>query len=174
VNKSKILVRNAISKEFQEIGSLLVNVYSKLDGFPTPIDQPKYYESLKNIGEFTKTPGTELLVAVNVENQLMGAVLYFRFMKYYGSGGEAPKIKNASGFRLLAVDFKFRDRGVGRLLINKCIQKTKEQGNEKLIIHSTKSMEIAWEMYEKIGFKRVEELDFLQRDYPVYGFKLTV
>jgi len=33
-------------------------------------------------------------------------------------------------------------------------------------------MQIAWSMYEKLGFKRGEDLDFKQSDLQVYGFRL--
>ena len=31
-----------------------------------------------------------------------------------------------------------------------------------MIIHTTMAMQTAWKMYEQIGFKRSEDLDFMQ------------
>jgi N-acetylglutamate synthase-like GNAT family acetyltransferase len=95
-------------------------------------------------------------------------------MQYYGSGGTATQEKNAAGFRLLAVDPKARGLGIGKLLTIACINKAKESGISQLIIHSTKAMQTAWKMYESIGFKRSEDLDFMQGELPVFGFRLAL
>ena len=167
-------IRLAREKEFQSIGKLLVKVYSKLKGFPSQNEQPEYYQLLLNIGEVTEKPHTELVVALNEEKQIMGAVVYFSDMSYYGSGGTATQEKNASGFRLLAVDPKFRGMGVGKRLTVACIEKAKKDNNRELIIHSTEFMKVAWAMYEKLGFKRSKDLDFMQQNLPVYGFRLKL
>ncbi|HMI07614.1 MAG TPA: GNAT family N-acetyltransferase [Flavobacterium sp.] len=93
-------------------------------------------------------------------------------MQYYGSGGIATQAQNASGFRLLAVDLLARGYGIGKLLTNECIKKAKDKKHGQLIIHSTKSMQTAWKMYENLGFKRSEDLDFIQGELPVFGFRL--
>jgi GNAT superfamily N-acetyltransferase len=167
-------IRNAKPEEFNRIGNLMVNVYSQLDGFPKKTDQPKYYSMLANIGEQTLKPDTQLLAAISDKGTIGGVVVYFSDMKYYGSGGSATSIINASGFRLLAVDESLRGQGIGKLLSMECINKAKEGCNNQIIIHSTKSMNIAWRMYEKLGFVRSKDLDFMQGKLPVFGFRLLL
>lgn len=172
VNKN-YMIRNANPNEFETIGKLLVQVYSQLEGFPKESEQPNYYKILSNIGELTIKPETQLLVAVCGE-KIAGAVVYFSDMQYYGSGGTATKEKNASGFRLLAVDPSTRGQGIGKLLVMDCIEKAKDRGHHQMIIHSTKAMKTAWEIYENLGFKRSEDLDFMQGELPVFGFRLLL
>lgn len=167
-------VRNATTEEFEEVGKLMIRVYSQLEGFPTQSEQPEYYKMLANIGEITKKPSTELLIAISSEKKIAGAVVYFSDMSSYGSGGTATQEKNASGFRLLAVDHDARGHGIGKLLINECIEKAKSENQEQVIIHSTKFMQVAWKMYEKLGFERSEDLDFMQGNLPVFGFRLKL
>lgn len=167
------VIRNAEPSEFLPIGNLMVAVYSQLDGFPKPSEQPAYYEMLLNIGDFTHKPETELLVAI-ADDQILGAVVYFNDLQYYGSGGTATKEKNAAGFRLLAVDPATRGMGIGKFLVEACIKKAKENHLSQVIIHSTKAMQTAWTMYEKLGFERSEDLDFLQGTLPVFGFRLKI
>lgn len=164
-------VRNAFPEEFDEIGRKLVVVYSQLDGFPKETEQPEYYKMLANIGELTKRPETELLVAVKASGEIAGSVVYFSDMQYYGSGGTATLETNASGFRLLGVDPAFRGKGVGKLLTLECLRRAKEKQNFQVIIHTTKAMQTAWKMYERIGFRRSEDLDFMQGELPVFGFR---
>ena len=158
--------------QYKRIGELMVRVYSQLAGFPNPDEQPAYYDMLANIGNLAGLPKTKLLVATTPEGKIVGAVVYFGDMKYYGSGGSATHEINAAGFRLLAVDHHHRGQGIGRLLTSTCIEAAKKEGQEQVIIHSTKAMQVAWKMYEKMGFERSPDLDFKQESLPVYGFRL--
>lgn len=169
--KENFTVRNASPDEFEEIGRKLVVVYSQLEGFPKETEQPEYYKMLANIGELTRKPETELLVAVTTNGEIAGSVVYFSDMQYYGSGGTATQEKNASGFRLLGVDPAFRGKGVGKLLTLECIRRAKEKQNKQVIIHTTMAMQTAWKMYEGIRFNRSEDLDFMQGELPVFGFR---
>ncbi len=173
-SRPSFTIRNARESEFKKIGKLMVEVYSSLEGFPKPSEQPAYYDTLANIGGFTKKPNTQLLVAISHEGNLLGAVLYFDDMQYYGSGGTATQEKNASGFRLLAVSPSARGLGVGKALSETCIKKAKSFGNHHLIIHTTDYMKIAWKIYENLGFIRYSDLDFKQGDLKVYGFRLKL
>lgn len=172
MNNSEHHIREAQPNEFDEVGVLMVNVYSQLEGFPKKEEQPNYYKTLANVGDFTLMPKVKLLVAKSLLNTIDGAVVYFGNMQYYGSGGTATNEKNAAGFRLLAVSQTARGKGIGKLLTNYCIELAKKEKQQQLIIHSTKAMEIAWGMYEKLGFKRSEDLDFMQAELQVYGFRL--
>ena len=169
-----LTIRDVAPSEFETLGALMVRVYSGLEGFPTPSEQPKYYELLANVGRFTERPGARVLVAVTTAGDLAGGVVYFGDMAHYGSGGIAAAIENASGIRLLGVDPGFRNAGAGKALTNACIQFAREQGHAEVILHTTAAMRVAWTMYERLGFVRAEELDFLQEGYPVYGFRLRL
>jgi GNAT superfamily N-acetyltransferase len=168
------IVRNAKASEFDVTGKLMVKVYSGLEGFPKETEQPAYYNILANIGEFINKPGTEILIAISCDKMITGAVVYFSDMKQYGSGGAATKEENASGFRFLAVDPLYRGQGIGKLLIDECIRRARMKNHAQLIIHSTMYMQTAWKMYENTGFVRSEDLDFMQGELPVFGFRLML
>ena len=174
MNTTEMVIRNARPEEYAKVGELMVTVYSALEGFPKPEAQPAYYQLLRNVGQLTSKPGTEILVASDENDHLLGAVVYFNEMRYYGSGGTATQEKNAAGFRLLAVNPLSRGRGVGRLLTEACITKARTSGSSQLIIHTTRSMMIAWKMYESLGFRRSPDLDFRQQDLEVFGFRLPL
>jgi N-acetylglutamate synthase-like GNAT family acetyltransferase len=171
---TKVEIRNALESEYSLIGQLMVRVYSQLEGFPKETEQPAYYTLLLNVGELTKKPGTELIIAINSYNQILGAVVNFSDMKYYGSGGTATQEENSGGFRLLAVENSARGKGIGKSLTLACIERAKKKNLNQVIIHSTKAMNTAWNMYEQIGFERSEDLDFMQGSLPVYGFRFKL
>jgi GNAT superfamily N-acetyltransferase len=167
-----ITIRNARPDEFEVLGQLMVRVYSKLDGFPGAAIIPEYYRMLANIGEMTHRPGAELLVAVSPDEKITGGLVYFKEMKSYGAGGSATLETNAAAFRLLAVDAEYQGKGIGKLLVKECINKTKALGLAQLILHTTESMKTAWKMYEGLGFTRAADLDFEQSNLKVFGFRL--
>jgi len=171
-NDYNYTIRKAKTSEFERIGELLIEVYSTLDGFPKKEEQPQYYEMLKNVGQLTQNKAIEIFVAVSKLGHIGGGIVYFNDMKDYGSGGSATQEKNASGFRLLGVDPKTRGLGIGKLLTQYCIEKGKQSGSETMVIHTTNAMKLAWGMYERLGFKRASDLDFIQGNLPVFGFRL--
>lgn len=101
--KKTLEIREILPGEYQALGQLMVAVYSGLEGFPTPTEQPAYYEMLANIGKFNEQADTKVLVAVSANGAILGGLVYFSDMARYGAGGIAGLEKNASGFRLLGV-----------------------------------------------------------------------
>ncbi len=164
-------IRDLRAEEFEPLGRLMVAVYAALDGFPKPDEQPRYYEMLANIGRFTERKHARVLVAHTATDELAGGVVYFGDMAEYGSGGSATRITNASGIRLLAVDPRFRGMGVGKALTEACVRLAQEQGRAEVVLHTTHAMHVAWAMYEKLGFVRAPDLDFMQETLQVYGFR---
>lgn len=167
-------IRLAQVSEYTAIGQLMVQVYSQLEGFPKQDEQPAYYHKLANIGELAEQPGVDLLAALDAEGRIGGAVLYFHDITQYGAQGVADNEEGAGGFRLLAVDPITRGQGLGKELTNACLDLARETGKKQVVIHSTKAMQVAWGMYEKLGFVRAEDLDFEQEGFPVYGFRLVL
>lgn len=170
----KLIIREIARSEYDALGQLMVAVYANLAGFPSPSEQPDYYKMLARIGTFNERPQTCVLVALSQQGELLGGVVYFGDMAQYGSGGSAPLEKNASGIRLLAVDPRSRGAGVGKALTNACIQMARDRGHHQVILHTTQSMQVAWSMYDKLGFRRSPDLDFTQESLPVFGFRLDL
>lgn len=171
---SDLLIRDLQPDEATVLGTLMVGVYGDLEGFPTAGQQPEYYRRLANIGDYAAQPGARVLVAVSRAGQLLGGVVYFGDMRQYGAGGAAVRVPNASGMRLLAVAPEARGRGVGKALTAACIELARQAGHGRVILHSTRAMQVAWDMYERMGFQRASGLDFLWGDLPVYGFDLDL
>jgi GNAT superfamily N-acetyltransferase len=169
-----LTIRDVRPDEFEALGRMMVEVYSNLDGFPKPAAQPHYYRMLADIGRLGEKPSTHVLVAVSGDAQLVGGIVYFDDMAQYGSGGTATSVKDAAGIRLLGVDPKFRGSGAGKALALACIERAREQGRSQVILHTTAAMTVAWTLYGKLGFMRSEDLDFLQDDLPVFGFRLQL
>lgn len=170
----QLSIRDLRQSEFKALGRLMVAAYSSLEGFPTPEEQPHYYEMLADIGRFAGKKDARVLVATSADGELVGGVVYFGDMAEYGSGGIATTIGNASGIRLLGIAPRFRGIGAGKALTRACIDLARERGHSQVILHTTQAMRIAWGLYERLGFTRSEDLDFLQDGLPVFGFRLRL
>lgn len=168
------VIRDLRDDEAAAFGRLLVEVYSALEGFPSREEQPDYYALLADAARFLDRPGVRILVAAAPDGALMGGVIYFADMAQYGSGGSATQEKNASGIRLLAVDPAVRGAGIGRALTLACVDLARAAAHAHVVLHTTAAMRQAWAMYERMGFRRAEDLDFLQQGFPVYGFRLPL
>jgi ribosomal protein S18 acetylase RimI-like enzyme len=168
-----LIIRDARPSEYGSLGRLLASSYSALEGFPGPAEQPQYYEKLMHIGDFASLPGVRLFVAIRLD-ELIGGVVYVGNMAEYGSDGVATQVLGAAGMRLLAVDPKHRGIGAGSALARACIDAARAQGRSQMILHTTAAMQIAWHMYERLGFRRAREFDFLLGRLPVFGFRLRL
>jgi GNAT superfamily N-acetyltransferase len=172
-DRAAYAIRDAAPGEYEALGQLMIRVYTALDGFPKPSEQPRYYDMLANIGAMAQKPGARLLAAIGGD-RLLGGVVYLADMAEYGSGGTATREKDAAGFRLLAVDPDARGLGVGRALIQACLDLAMAAERRCVVIHTTKAMRVAWGIYESMGFRRAEDLDFMQGDLEVFGFRLML
>jgi ribosomal protein S18 acetylase RimI-like enzyme len=108
------------------------------------------------------------------DRQLLGCVDFISDMQHYGSGGSAPTVTDAAGIRLLAVRPECRSMGIGKALTAFCIERARELRKSRVILHTTRAMETAWRMYERMGFERCHTIDFRQRDLEVFGFSLRL
>jgi ribosomal protein S18 acetylase RimI-like enzyme len=127
---------------------------------------------LANAGRLNEEKYFKVRVAETADEQIAGGIVYCSNMAKYGSGGTAIQDKHASGIRLLCVDPRFRRLGVGRTLTNACIAFARQDGQQQVILHTTQMMQVAWNLYQKMGFERSPDLDFCADDIDVFGFRL--
>ncbi len=62
--------------------------------------------------------------------------------------------------RLLAVAPAARGQGIGAALVRECLQRARQAGATALTLHTTDLMQVAMQMYERMGFVRAPDLDF--------------
>jgi GNAT superfamily N-acetyltransferase len=141
---------------------------------PRIIDQPEYYARLRDVRARASNPAITVYVALSGAGDLLGSVDFIHSMDQYGSGGRATTVADAAGIRLLAVANAHRGSGTGKRLTGVCIERASAMGKSQVILHTTRAMATAWSMYERLGFVRSEDLDFMQRDLEVYGFRLRL
>ncbi len=167
-------IRQARPEEYSRLGQLTVDAYASLPGMPTPEDQAEYYKMLLDVAKRAGNPAISILAAVSDAGDLLGSVDFIADMKQYGSGGTARDVPEAAGVRLLAVRDECRGKGIGKALTRFCIDRALDLGRSRVILHTTRAMETAWAMYERLGFRRFPEIDFKQGTLDVFGFGLDL
>ncbi|MEH7445216.1 GNAT family N-acetyltransferase [Bacillus sp. JJ1122] len=102
--------------------------------------------------------GAELLIAEE-GGRILGSVALFpaKTDAYQGY----VKAQDYPEIRMLAIMPDARKRGVGSALIKDCIARSRGRNAKYIGLHTGEFMTGAMRLYEKIGFHRVCELDFV-------------
>jgi GNAT superfamily N-acetyltransferase len=169
-----VVIRPARPEELPTLGNLVADAYAALPNMPSPDEQPGYYAMVRDAPARVRIPGYRILAAVTPSGDLVGSADFIEEMAHYGSGGSAPKRADAAGIRLLAVAPTARGQGIGKALTRDCISRARGLGRAAVVLHTTRAMETAWRMYEKLGFRRSPDLDFRQGALEVFGFELPL
>jgi GNAT superfamily N-acetyltransferase len=169
-----LTIRPARPEEYEALGRMLVAAYAALPGMPSPAEQPDYYAMLADVAARAARPALTVLVAADAGGKLLGSIDFIDDMTQYGSGGSASTVTDAAGVRLLAVEDAARGKGVGKALTLFCIDRARELGKHRLVLHTTRVMQAAWTMYEALGFVRFPDIDFRQGNLDVFGFRLNL
>jgi ribosomal protein S18 acetylase RimI-like enzyme len=163
------LIRPARPEEYGPLGELTVAAYHSIPDVTS--NQDVYDRQLRDVA--TRAEVSCVLVAVGLGDELLGGVTYVR-------GPDDPYseelAEGEAGMRMLAVDPVCRGRGIGRALTQACLDRAREAGRERLVLHTGAWMPAAIRLYERIGFVRVPEIDFTPApgiDLIGYVFNLT-
>ena len=138
--------------EFARVGELVVEAYEVID----PIGLGEYADELRDVAG--RAAGAEVLVAVDDDGTLLGAVTYV-------PGPESPSAEfadaDAAGIRMLAVGPKAQGRGVGKALVESCIERARSAGKAQIVLHTTDWMTTAHRIYGRLGFVRDPSIDWM-------------
>ncbi len=102
-----------------------------------------------------------------VDERLVGSIAFYRDVVLEG-WSNLPS--GWAGFRALVVHPDARGRGVGRLLVERCVMRAHEVGAPALGIHTIDLLDDAVRLYERLGFVRCPEFDLpAAHVFPVPG-----
>ncbi len=145
-----VVVRPVEPQEYGAVGDVTVAAYGRIAGY-SPSEG--YETELRDVAGRAET--AEVIVAVDGAGRVVGGVT---FVADFGPLAEFEGT-DESGMRMLAVDPAAQGRGVGRLLAQACIDRAREDGRARLVLHTTRAMTAAHRLYRGLGFRRVPERD---------------
>jgi predicted N-acetyltransferase YhbS len=152
MSQAEALIRRAAPDEISEIEAVCAAAYAEFRSeVPLSIFEG-YIDDLHRLSDHWDE--AEVLVA-EVGGRIAGSVLFYADASTEGLG--LPR--GWSGFRKLAVHSRNRGRGVGRDLIQACIDRARGRHAPTIGIHTASFMHAARRVYEQIGFRRCAEFD---------------
>jgi len=152
---SVLTIRPVAPDEFDALGELTVAAYRLVPGGAT---SPGYEKTLRDVA--TRAAHAVVLVAVDADGgALLGGVTYVpgpgRFAEFEG--------EDEAGIRMLAVAPAAQRGGVGRRLVEACIDRARASRKARIVLHTTEAMAPAQALYRSLGFERSPSRD-LQAD----------
>jgi GNAT superfamily N-acetyltransferase len=123
-----------------------------LDG-PFQLSWARYLAEMADAGR--RAAEGVLLVAVDKGGRVVGTVTLY----LAATPSSMQWRPDDAMFRLLAVDPAARGRGVGRALVQACLDRARAAGKRRMTLHTTEWMAVARAMYERAGFRREPEGD---------------
>lgn len=161
-------IREVRPDEWDALGDVTLAAYTALPG--AHLDNG-YADELRDVG--ARAAGAEVLVAVTTvgDRRVVGGVTYVP-----GPGPYAELVEEGeAGFRHLAVAPDCEGSGVGRRLVEACIERARAAGRSRLVLHTTPWMTRAQELYQRLGFERAPELDWVPvPTVPLLGYALDL
>jgi ribosomal protein S18 acetylase RimI-like enzyme len=143
-------IRPVLAEELPEVGQLTAAAYIG-DGLLDASDD--YVQQLADTARRARE--AEVWVAV-AERRLLGSVTFVQ----PGSPYREIAHDDEGEFRMLAVSPAARGRGVGRALVELCLNRARELGYAGVRMSSMDTMTSAHRVYERLGFVRSPEDDW--------------
>jgi predicted N-acetyltransferase YhbS len=113
----------------------------------------------------------EVLVAERDE-RIVGTITFYADVRHEG-WSNLPA--GWAGFRALAVPPRIRGAGIGKALVQHCIEQTRNAGAETLGIHTIALLTDAVRLYQRLGFVRCPEFDLQAADvFPSENSEMVV
>lgn len=166
-DSTSIVLSDATSEELDEAAKVMVRAYEEYAPQLPPGMWKEYRKDIQDVRG--RLPDSELVVAKH-DGTIVGAVTY-----YPRRNDPEGRPTDHSGVRLLAVAPSSRGKGIGRLLTEECIARSRENGAASLLLHNMEMMSVAAGLYERMGFVRVPDLDHhIRSDSIVKAYRLTL
>ena len=145
---SEPVIRQARDDEYDVVSSLIVDAYAEYAAHMSPDAWSSFANEIANVRG--RRDDAELFVAEQ-DGRLVGSVTMF-------SGWRGAQ-EGTAGVRLLSVLPEQRGAGVGRALMEHCVQRARDEGKHRLVLTTTQEMGVLRELTERMGFQRDPGLD---------------
>jgi GNAT superfamily N-acetyltransferase len=160
-------IRPVRPEEYEEAGRVTRLAYEEFND-PGDDDWEDYLRRVADVSG--RAPLMPVLVAAEEDRILGSATLEV------GDGiGDDPLEPGTANLRMLGVDPGARGRGVGRALVEACIEWTRDAGLDAITLHTTALMTAAHQLYASMGFVRDTARDWdVTPTFTLYAYRLNL
>ena len=165
-------IRGAGASDRAAIEAVTLSAYEQYGVVMTPALWVRYRENI--VATLAAAPPGSQIVAEE-DGRIVGSVLLYPAGAELDAPGGGSITLALPEVRLLAVAPSARGQGIGTLLMDECVRRARESGAEGLTLHTTDMMRAAMRLYERLGFRRMPQLDFEPAPgVTVKGFRLDL
>jgi GNAT superfamily N-acetyltransferase len=140
-------IREARREEFETVGRVTQAAWQEY----ARVDDPVWAEYFESLGDVAAR-AARALVLVAVEDEQVVGTATVELEATIEEGGRLDQEQAA--FRMLAVEPAFRGRGIGRRLVEACIERARGAGKSVATLHTADEMVTATAIYRSLGFQR--------------------
>ena len=134
---------------------LTLNSWSRYKNALSADNWERLHRTLSNEATYRRLFTTaDAIVCASETGRLVGMV----FLVPRGNP-DAIYLSEWAQLRFLTVDPDWEDKGIGRALTLKCLERAHENGEQVVALHTSELMQRAQALYEKLGFRRLREID---------------
>ena len=114
-------------------------------------------------------------IVAETEDGVVGTVLlYPAGMSFLAPDGTSVTFPLPE-IRLLAVTPRARGQGIATALMQECVRRARQSGAPAVALHTTDMMQVAMQMYERMGFVRAPSSDFsVDGGFLIKGYRLDL
>ena len=152
----------------EKLQNLGLNSYGQFKNLLTEENWNKLNSFLTNENSYSDLLSNSKCFICETNNEIIG-------MAYLIPKGNPTDIFSAdwSYIRMVGVNTEFGGKGIGKKLIQMCIDFAKETNEGIIALHTSEFMDAARHIYENIGFKKIKELEpRLGKKYWLYILEL--
>src|SRR5436190_13796663 len=162
-------IRLARPDEYAEAGAVTAGAYAE---FADPADED-WAEYLTELADVTgRVDRTEVYVAAE-DGRVLGCVTLELDRTVGDDDKELPP--EMSCIRMLGVRTEARGRGIGRALVQRCVDRTAEVGRTIVTLRTTHRMKAAQRLYQDMGFVRDPERDVVfETGFTLIAYRLEL
>ncbi len=166
--RKDLIYRKANSFDFDKLKSLGIESYSEFSKVLTSTNWNKMNSFLESNANLTMLIKQSTVFVCEKESDIIGMI-------YLVPSGNPTELfqENWSYIRFLGVNTEFRGNGIGKKLTDLGMDYAKETNEKYIALHTSEFMDSARAIYEKRGFKKTKEIEYLGKKYWIYLFELN-
>lgn len=161
-------IREARREEFGAVGRVTQAAWRE---FERP-DDPVWVEYFELLGDAAARAARALLLVAVEDGRVIGTATVELEATIEGDGRLDWQ---QATFRMLAVEPAWRGRGIGRQLVEACIERARDAGKSVATLHTADDMAAASAIYRSLGFERDPGADMtVARNVTLSAYRLAL
>ncbi len=159
--RPRVEVREATERDMDEVRRVSLAAHREYAGVLEPAAWERLEGGVSNVAALAESGRA---IVAESEDGIAGSVVYFQ----PGSSSLGIFEPGWASIRMLSVDPEHRGRGLGRLLSEECLARAREDGAQRVALHTGEQMTAARRLYERMGFEVLREIE------PRFGFRYWI